>query len=106
MGARAAPLPAGVGYPAAPSTSRTGSQGAEGPGVAMRVAWFGHAGGRRADGLTAYSDQTVTALAAAGCEVRFFHHDLDGGLTPVADAVPLEGVRFKTVTLPAPRTLA
>jgi glycosyltransferase involved in cell wall biosynthesis len=72
----------------------------------MRVAWFGHAGGRRADGLTAYSDQTVTALAAAGCDVRFFHHDLDGDVTPVADAVPLEGVRFKTVTLPAPRTLA
>jgi glycosyltransferase involved in cell wall biosynthesis len=74
--------------------------------VAMRVAWFGHAGGRRADGLTAYSDQTVAALAAAGCEIRFFHHDLDGDITPVADAVPLEGVRFKTVTLPAPRTLA
>src|ERR1019366_1446852 len=77
-----------------------------GSGVAMRVAWFGHAGGRRADGLTAYSDQTVAALAAAGCEIRFFHHDLDGDITPVADAVPLEGVRFKTATLPAPRTLA
>ena len=74
--------------------------------MAMRVAWFGHAGGRRADGLTAYSDQTVTALAAAGCEIRFFHHDLDGDSTPVADVVPLEGVRFKTVTLPAPRSLA
>jgi glycosyltransferase involved in cell wall biosynthesis len=72
----------------------------------MRVAWFGHAGGRRADGLTAYSDQTVTALAGAGCEIRFFHHDLDGDRTPVVDAVSLEGVRFKTVTLPAPRTLA
>ena len=74
--------------------------------MAMRVAWFGHAGGRRADGLTAYSDQTVTALAGAGCEIRFFHHDLDGDRTPVVDAVSLEGVRFKTVTLPAPRTLA
>jgi len=58
--------------------------------VAMRVAWFGHAGGRRADGLTAYSDQTVTALAGAGCEIRFFHHDLDGDRTPVVDAVSLE----------------
>jgi glycosyltransferase involved in cell wall biosynthesis len=74
--------------------------------VAMRVAWFGHAGGRRADGLTAYSDQTVAGLVAAGCEVRFFHHDQDGDRTPVSGAVALEGVRFKTVTLPAPRTLA
>jgi glycosyltransferase involved in cell wall biosynthesis len=72
----------------------------------MRVAWFGHAGGRRADGLTAYSEHMVAALVAAGCEVRFFHHDLDGDRTPVADAVALEGVRFKTLTLPAPHTLA
>ncbi|MGD1053754.1 MAG: glycosyltransferase family 4 protein [Candidatus Dormibacteria bacterium] len=72
----------------------------------MRVAWFGHAGGRRADGLTSYSDLTVRALVAAGCEIRFFHHDLDGDVTAVPDAVSLEGVRFKTVTLPAPRTLA
>jgi glycosyltransferase involved in cell wall biosynthesis len=107
MGARAEPTPAGVGYPAQlTSVGRSGSQNEEGSGVAMRVAWFGHAGGRRADGLTAYSDQTVTALAAAGCEIRFFHHDLDGDSTPVADVVALEGVRFKTVTLPAPRTLA
>jgi len=74
--------------------------------VAMRVAWFGHAAGRRADGLTAYSEHIVAALVAAGCEVRFFHHDLDGDRTPVADAVALEGVRFKTMTLPAPHTLA
>src|SRR5487761_293767 len=71
----------------------------------MRVAWFGHAGGRRADGLTAYSEQTAGALAAAGSEVLFFHHDLDGDRTPVPRAVALEGVRFKTVTLPAPGTL-
>ena len=71
--------------------------------VAMRVAWFGHAGGRRADGLTAYSDQTVAGLVAAGCEVRFFHHDQDGDRTPVSGAVALEGVRFKTVTLHRPR---
>ena len=73
--------------------------------MAMRVAWFGHAGGRRLDGLTDYSAQTVGALVAAGCEVRFFHHDLDGDRTPVPDSLALEGVRFKTVTLPAPRTL-
>jgi len=87
------------------SASRAGSPSAEGRTVAMRVAWFGHARGRRADGLTAYSDQTVRELIARGCEVRFFHHDLDGDITPVPDAVALEGVRFKTVTLPAPQTL-
>ncbi len=103
MGVPAEPARAGVGYPA---QFTSGSRDEEGSGVAMKVAWFGHAGGRRADGLTAYSAQTVTALAAAGCEIRFFHHDLDGDVTPVADVVPLEGVRFKTVTLPAPRTLA
>jgi glycosyltransferase involved in cell wall biosynthesis len=74
--------------------------------VTLRIAWFGHAGGRRADGLTAYSDQTVAALAASGCEVRFFHHELDGQRTPVADAVVLPGGRFKTMTVPPPRTLA
>jgi glycosyltransferase involved in cell wall biosynthesis len=74
--------------------------------VTLRVAWFGHAGGRRADGLAAYSDQTVAALAASGCEVRFFHHDLDGERTPVSDAVALSGARFKTVTLPPPHSMA
>jgi glycosyltransferase involved in cell wall biosynthesis len=77
-----------------------------GPAMEPRVAWFGHAGGRRADGLTAYSDAIVAALAGAGCRVRFYHHDLDGELTPVADRVALRGGRFKTVTVPAPRTLA
>ncbi len=74
--------------------------------MGMRVAWFGHAGGRRADGLTAYSDQTVAALMARGCDVRFFHHRLDGDATPIADTVVLDGFRFKTVTVPALRTLA
>jgi glycosyltransferase involved in cell wall biosynthesis len=72
----------------------------------MRVAWFGHARGRRADGLTAYSEHMVGALVEAGCEVRFFYHDLDGERTPVADTIALDGVRFKTVTLPVPHTLA
>ena len=74
--------------------------------MGLRVAWFGHAGGRRADGLSAYSAQTVAALVAAGCTVRFFHHDADGDRTPVDDAVALDGVRFKTVTLPVPGTRA
>lgn len=73
--------------------------------MVMRVAWFGHAGGRRADGLTAYSDQTVGALVAAGCRVRFYHHDGDGDRAPVMDAVTLRGARYKTVTIPRPRTL-
>jgi len=74
--------------------------------VGLRVAWCGHAGGRRADGLSAYSAQTVAALVAAGCTVRFFHHEMDGDRTPVDDAVALDGVRFKTVTIPVPRTRA
>ncbi|HYA00707.1 MAG TPA: glycosyltransferase family 4 protein [Candidatus Binatia bacterium] len=74
--------------------------------MVLRVAWFGHAGGRRADGLTAYSEQTVAALIQAGCQVRFFHHSLDGDRVPVDDAIALDGRRFKTVTMPALGTLA
>ena len=74
--------------------------------MGLRVAWFGHAGGHRADGLSAYSAQTVAALVSAGCTVRFFHHEMDGDRTPVDDAVSLDGVRFKTVTLPVPGTRA
>ncbi len=74
--------------------------------MTLRIAWFGHAGGQRADGLTAYSDQTVAALAASGCTVRFFHHELDGDNTPVADALALSGGRFKTMTVPPPRTIS
>ena len=72
--------------------------------MAMRVAWFGHAGGRRPTGSPLQRPHRG-ALVGTGCEVRFFHHDLDGDRTPVPDSLALEGVRFKTMTLPAPRTL-
>ena len=68
--------------------------------MTLRVAWFGHAAGRRADGLSTYSAQTVTALERLGCTVRFFHHDLDGEICPTGDVVTLRARRFKTVTLP------
>lgn len=70
----------------------------------LRVAWFGHAAGRRADGLSTYSRQTVTALERKGCRVRFFHHLPDGDDAPTGDSVALRARRFKTVTLPAPGT--
>jgi len=108
MGAWAEPTPAGVGYPAQLTwAGRPARRAREGFGC-WRCGWPGS--GTREDaeptGSPPTADQTVTALAGAGCEIRFFHHDLDGDRTPVVDAVSLEGVRFKTVTLPAPRTLA
>ena len=66
----------------------------------LRIAWFGHAAGRRADGLSSYSSQTVRELAQRGCVVRFFHHDVDGGIVPVDDAVELHAHRIKTATIP------
>jgi len=68
----------------------------------MRVAWFGHAGGRRADGLSAYSNKTVAALQERGATVCFFSHRRDGDVYPVEEAVQLRAWRFKTVTLSLP----
>jgi glycosyltransferase involved in cell wall biosynthesis len=67
----------------------------------MRVAWFGHAEGRRADGLSTYSREQVGALAARGLEVRFFSHDIDGDVVPVP-SVRLRAVRVKTLTVSLP----
>src|SRR5579884_1133237 len=69
-----------------------------------RIAWFGHASGARADGLSTYSREHVAALTAMGISVRFFAHRLDGEVTPVSDSVLLGAARFKTVTVPAPGT--
>ena len=66
------------------------------------MAWFGHAGGRRADGLSMYSSKTVAALQERGATVSFFSHRLDGDVTPVDEPVQLRAVRFKTVTLSLP----
>lgn len=67
----------------------------------LRVAFFGHAAGRRGDGLSTYSREMVRALVATGAEVRFFAHREDGDILPVeGDAVLLRAWRFKTVTVP------
>lgn len=67
---------------------------------ALRVAWFGHAEGRRADGLSTYSRQTVQGLRRRGVEVQFVSHALDGDIAPVPAQTQLRAWRFKTVTLP------
>jgi glycosyltransferase involved in cell wall biosynthesis len=68
----------------------------------LRIAFFGHAQGRRGDGLSTYSRELVGALRARGAAVRFFAHREDGDIVPVAagDAVLLTAWHFKTVTIP------
>lgn len=70
----------------------------------LRVAFFGHAEGRRADGLSTYSRELVGALRRRGCTVRFVSHAEDGDVLPVApaDALQLVAWHFKTVTIPQP----
>jgi len=72
------------------------------PPQSLRVAWFGHAEGRRADGLSTYSRQTVQGLRRRGVEVDFVSHALDGDIAPVPVQTQLRALRFKTVTLPMP----
>jgi len=68
---------------------------------ALRVAWFGHAEGRRADGLSTYSREIVRGLQRRGVEVQFVSHALDGDVAPVPLSLSLSARRFKTVTIPA-----
>jgi glycosyltransferase involved in cell wall biosynthesis len=77
-------------------------------GWPLRVAFFGHAEGRRRDGLSAYSRELVRALRATGADVRFFAHQEDGDEIPVepGDALLLRAWHFKTVTIPRPRSMA
>jgi glycosyltransferase involved in cell wall biosynthesis len=74
----------------------------------LRVAFFGHAEGRRRDGLSAYSRELVRQLRASGAEVRFFAHQEDGDELPVepGDALLVRAWHFKTVTIPRPGTMA
>jgi glycosyltransferase involved in cell wall biosynthesis len=67
----------------------------------LRVAWFGHAEGRRADGLSTYSREVVGALRRRGLEMRFFSHDADGDVVP-APCVRLRALRVKTLTVSLP----
>jgi glycosyltransferase involved in cell wall biosynthesis len=66
------------------------------------VAWFGHAEGRRADGLSTYSREIVHGLRHRGVEVRFLSHALDGDIAPAPLSTQLRALRFKTLTLPMP----
>ena len=77
------------------------------PDRQLRVAFFGHAEGRRGDGLSTYSRELVRALRRNNLEVRFFTHREDGERLPVAanDAVRLRASRFKTVTIPHPGSM-
>jgi glycosyltransferase involved in cell wall biosynthesis len=77
-------------------------------GRPLRVALFGHAAGRRGDGLSTYSRELVRALRAEGAEVCFFAHQEDGDILPVdpADSVRLRAWHFKTVTIPRPGAIA
>ena len=70
-------------------------------GEGLRVGWFGHGEGRRADGLSTYSREVVGALRRRGVEVRFFSHDVDGDVVP-APSVRLRAVRMKTLTFSLP----
>jgi glycosyltransferase involved in cell wall biosynthesis len=70
-------------------------------GRPLRVAWFGHGEGRRADGLSTYTRQTVAALRARGVEVLLFIHAADGRL-PDDEAVQLRALRVKTLTVSLP----
>jgi glycosyltransferase involved in cell wall biosynthesis len=71
-------------------------------GAALRVAWFGHAEGRRADGLSTYSRETVQGLRRHGVQVQFVSHGVDGSIAPAPLSASLRAVRFKTVTIPGP----
>ncbi|MGH7666019.1 MAG: glycosyltransferase family 4 protein [Candidatus Dormibacteria bacterium] len=68
------------------------------------MAWFGHAHGRRADGLSTYSSDLVGGLVQRGAEV-WFHHSLQDGVVSPADQAHTRSWptwRFKTVTVPRP----
>lgn len=80
-------------------TSPTTEQGRAGP---LRLAWFGHAVGERADGLTTYSAEVVGGLRKRGVEVWFHHASRDGLIAPVDEdhRIGWPTWRFKTVTVP------
>lgn len=81
-------------------TSPSADAGAGG----IRMAWLGHAAGRRADGLTSYSEQVTVGLERRGAEVYFHHARSDGEEVPgkPAAVVAWPTLNFKTVTLPRP----
>ncbi len=66
------------------------------------MALLGHAGGRRADGLSSYTEQVAQGLRRRGCAAYLHHAAGDGLLVPVAPemATSWPTLRFKTVTIP------
>jgi glycosyltransferase involved in cell wall biosynthesis len=66
------------------------------------VSLLGHAGGRRADGLSSYTEQVARGLRRRGCTVYLHHAAEDGPLVPVDPgmATSWPTLRFKTVTIP------
>ena len=74
------------------------------PEVGLRVALLGHAAGRRADGLSSYSEQVAQGLQRRGCSVYLHHAAEDGRVVPVDPqmATSWPTLRFKTVTIPRP----
>jgi glycosyltransferase involved in cell wall biosynthesis len=68
----------------------------------LRVAWFGHAEGRRADGLSTYRREIVHGLRRRGAEVQFLSHARDGDIAPAPLQTSLRALRFKTLTMPVP----
>ncbi|MHB1499769.1 MAG: glycosyltransferase family 4 protein [Candidatus Dormibacteria bacterium] len=70
----------------------------------LQLAWLGHASGRRADGLSTYSEQVVQGLLERGAAVRFHHAAGDGGVVPgrPLEVVSWPSIKVKTVTVPPP----
>ncbi len=70
----------------------------------LQLCWLGHSPGRRADGLTTYSEQVVGGLTARGSSVYFHHSSTDGPETfaKVAEEILWPSLRFKTVALAHP----
>jgi glycosyltransferase involved in cell wall biosynthesis len=65
----------------------------------FRVAWFGHAEGRRADGLSTYTREMVGALRRRGSEVQTFVHEADSLADDEGHDVQLKALRFRTLTI-------
>ncbi len=70
----------------------------------LRVVLLGHAGGRRADGLSSYTEQVAQELRRRGCTVYLHHSADDGPRVPVPEemAISWPTLRFKTVAIPRP----
>lgn len=73
-------------------------------GSPLRISLLGHASGRRADGLSSYSEQVALGLQRRGCSVFLHHARADGAVVPVppSQVSAWPTWRFKTVSMPTP----